>query len=75
MFIAAHSKLLCASLHAAPHHQPISRLEDVQRAGHSGVGHRTNEYRNVLSKTTNKEAEERQEKTKKMETGENYKKK
>lgn len=75
MLIAAHSKLLCASLHAATHHQPISRLEDVQRAGHSGVGHRANEYRNVLSKTTHKETEERQEKTKKMETGEKDKKK
>lgn len=47
----------------------------MQRAGHSGVGHRANEYRNVLSKTTNEETEERQEKIKKMETGEKDKKK
>lgn len=51
MLIAAHAKLLGASLHTATHHQPISRLEDVQRAGHARVGHRADEYRDVLSKT------------------------
>lgn len=58
MLIAAHSKLLCASLHAATHHQPISRLKDVQRAGHSRVRHRANKYGNVLSKTTKEETKE-----------------
>lgn len=61
MLIAAHAKLLGASLHAATHHQPIPRLKDVQRAGHSRVGHRANEYRDVLSKTTKEETEEGQE--------------
>lgn len=64
MLIAAHAKLLGAGLHAATHHQPISRLEDVQGAGHSGVGHRANKYRDVLSETTTAETEE-----KKMEEG------
>lgn len=49
MLIAAHAKLLGASLHAATHHQPVSRLKDVQGAGHSRVGHRANEYRDVFS--------------------------
>ncbi len=65
MLIAAHAKLFGASLHAATHHQPIPRLEDVQRAGHSRVGHGANEYRDVLSKTTKEETEEGQEMTKK----------
>lgn len=77
MLVAAHAELLGASLHAATHHQPIPRLKDVQRAGHSGVGHRADEYRDVLSKTAKEETEEGQEKTgkKQMETGEKDKKK
>lgn len=59
MLIAAHSELLCAGLHTATHHQPIPRLEDVQRAGHSRVGHCANKYRDVLCKTTKEETEDR----------------
>ena len=46
--IAAHAKLLGARLHAAAHHQPVARLEDVQRAAHAGVGHRAHEDGDVL---------------------------
>lgn len=35
----------------------------MQRAGHSRVGHRANEYRDVLSKTTKEETDKGQEKT------------
>lgn len=52
MLIAAHAKFFGASLHAAAHHQTISRLKDVQGARDSGVGHRANKYRDVRSQTT-----------------------
>jgi len=57
MLIAAHAELLGAGLHAATHHQPISRLKNVQWAGHSGVGHRADENGDVLSETRREESE------------------
>lgn len=59
MLIAAHAKLLGASFHAAAHHQPISRFKDVQWAGHTRIGHRANKNRDVLSKTTKEETEQK----------------
>lgn len=61
VLIAAHSKLLGASLHAAAHHQPITRLKDVQRAGHAGVRHGAHKYGNVLCKTVNQRTGGRRE--------------
>lgn len=66
MLVAAHAKLLGAGLHAAAHHQPVSRLKDVQRAGYSRVGHRANEDRDVLGKTTKEERERKVEKGRKV---------
>lgn len=59
VLIAAHAKSLSASLHAATHHQPISRLKDMQGAGNSRIGHRANKYRDVLSETAKVETEEK----------------
>lgn len=52
LLIDAHAKLLGASLHAATHHEPISRLEDVKWAWHPGEGHSADKYRDILGKTT-----------------------
>lgn len=57
VLVAAHAKFLGAGLHAATHHQPISRLKDVQGAGNPGVGHGANKYRDVLGKTAEGETE------------------
>lgn len=58
VLIAAHAELLGAGLHAATHHQPVSRLKDVQWAGNSRVGHGADEYRDVLSETKRKQKKE-----------------
>lgn len=50
VLITAHAELLGASLHAAAHHQPITRLKDVQWAWHSREGHGTDKYGNILGK-------------------------
>ena len=57
MLVAAHAKLLGASLHTATHHQTITRLNNVQGAGDSRVGHRANKYGDVFSKTTKEETD------------------
>lgn len=51
VLIAAHAKLLGAGLHTAAHHQTVPRFKDVQRTGHSRVGHRADENRDVLGET------------------------
>lgn len=57
VLVAAHAKLLCASLHTATHHQTVSRLKNVQGAGHTRVGHRANKYGDVFSETTKEETD------------------
>mmetsp|Transcript_135315 Transcript_135315/g.320723 ORF Transcript_135315/g.320723 Transcript_135315/m.320723 type:complete len:270 (-) Transcript_135315:219-1028(-) len=42
----AHSELPLSRVNAPPHHQPVTRLEDVERAGDRRHGHGTDENRN-----------------------------
>ena len=59
MVVAAHAKLLGSRLHAAAHHQPVTRLEDVQRAADAGVGHRAHEDGDVLGEAAARERRSR----------------
>ena len=44
----AHAETLGIRLHAAADHQPVARLEDVERTRHGGEGHGAHEDRHVL---------------------------
>ena len=58
MVVAAHAKLLGSRLHAAAHHQPVTRLEYVQRAADAGVGHRAHKDGDVLGEAAAGETEQ-----------------
>lgn len=54
-----HAEAVGSRLHAAANHQSVARLEDMERARHSGKGHGANEYRHILVKTEERTREQR----------------